>query len=67
MDAHDLEAAAASGTAAATLGATVDSSRSVEAVTDLRTRLAEHPSSPAVRDFMEVSATLMPSLAARCT
>jgi transcriptional regulator with XRE-family HTH domain len=63
LDTHDLEAAAAAGTAAATLGATVDSSRSVDAVTDLRSRLAEHRDSAAVRDFMEVSATLMPALA----
>lgn len=49
IDSHDLEAAAPAGMAAAKLTATVKSSRSVEAVSDLRTRLRDHEDSPAIR------------------
>jgi hypothetical protein len=61
LDAHDLDTAAAAGMAAAKLAATVKSSRSVEAVTDLRMRLRDHKDSPAVRDFLDVSGALMPA------
>ncbi|KOX33874.1 hypothetical protein ADK67_05795 [Saccharothrix sp. NRRL B-16348] len=61
LDHHDLEAAAAAGLAAAKLAATVKSSRSVDAVTDLRSRLRDHGDSPAVRDFLEVSGALLPA------
>ena len=60
IDSHDLEAAASAGMAAAKLAATVKSSRSVEAVADLRVRLRDHGESPAVRDFLDVSGALLP-------
>ncbi len=63
IDAHDLPAAASAGLAAAKLAATVKSSRSVEAVTDLRLRLRAHGGSPAVREFLDVSGALMPAMA----
>ncbi|WP_187764626.1 helix-turn-helix transcriptional regulator [Saccharopolyspora spinosa] len=63
LDAHDLQATASAAITAATLGATVQSSRSLDAVNDLRIRLRKHRKSPAVREFMEVSSVLMPSLA----
>lgn len=62
IDAHDLSAAASAGLAAAKLAATVKSSRSVEAVTDLRLRLHNHSGSPAVREFLDVSGALMPAM-----
>jgi hypothetical protein len=62
LDNHDLEAAASAGMAAAKLAATVKSSRSVEAVADLRTRLSRHRDSRAVRDFLDVSGALLPSM-----
>lgn len=65
IDAHDLEAAASAGMAAAKLAATVKSSRSVEAVADLRARPRGHQESPAIRDFMDVSGALMPSMGPR--
>ena len=65
IDSHDLEAAASAGMAAAKLAATVKSSRSVEAVADLRVRLRDHSESPAVRDFLDVSGALMPSMGPR--
>ncbi len=54
---HDLEAAAAAATTTAELAATVHSSRSTEAVNDLRHRLREHDTSPAVADFLVVADT----------
>jgi hypothetical protein len=63
IDSHDLPAAAAAGLAAAKLAANVKSSRSIEAVTDLRVRLRDHHSSPAVREFLDVSGALMPIMA----
>ncbi|MEU4803003.1 helix-turn-helix domain-containing protein [Actinosynnema sp. NPDC023587] len=65
IDRHDLEAAASAGMAAAKLAATVKSSRSVEAVADLRNRLRDHRESPAVRDFLDVSAALLPAMGPR--
>lgn len=65
IDAHDLEAAASAGMAAAKLAATVKSSRSVEAVADLRTRLRSHQDSLAVRDFLDVSGALLPVMGPR--
>lgn len=65
IDNHDLEAAASAGMAAAKLAATVKSSRSVEAVADLRTRLRDHRDSPAVRDFLDVSGALLPTMGPR--
>ncbi|MBM7812483.1 helix-turn-helix domain-containing protein [Saccharothrix algeriensis] len=65
LDNHDLEAAASAGMAAAKLAATVKSSRSVEAVADLRTRLRDHRDSPAVRDFLDVSGALLPTMGPR--
>lgn len=59
---RDLEAAASAGMAAAKLAATVKSSRSVEAVADLRIRLRDHSESPAVRDFLDVSGALLPAM-----
>ncbi|MFD4674884.1 hypothetical protein ACFWNN_34525 [Lentzea sp. NPDC058450] len=65
INSHDLEAAASAGMAAAKLAATVKSSRSVEAVADLRVRLRHHSASPAVRDFMDVSGALLPVMGSR--
>ncbi|MDX8144692.1 helix-turn-helix transcriptional regulator [Lentzea sp. BCCO 10_0061] len=65
IDAHDLDVAASAGMAAAKLAATVKSSRSVEAVADLRARLRSHSESPAVRDFLDVSGALLPSMGPR--
>lgn len=60
---HDLEAAGTAARATVELAATVQSSRSVDAVADLRARLRPHVSSPAVRDFFDASASLMPTSA----
>ncbi|WP_189226921.1 helix-turn-helix domain-containing protein [Saccharothrix coeruleofusca] len=65
LDSHDLEAAASAGMAAAKLAATVKSSRSTEAVGDLRTRLRDHHDSPAVRDFLDLSGALLPVTSTR--
>ncbi|MEU7482179.1 helix-turn-helix transcriptional regulator [Lentzea sp. NPDC042327] len=65
IDSHDLEAAASAGMAAAKLAATVKSSRSVEAVSDLRVRLRSHAGTPAIRDFMDVSGALLPAMSPR--
>lgn len=59
LDERDLEAAAMAARKTAELAATVDSSRSFEAVQDLRQRLDGHRSSAAVREFFDVSDTLM--------
>ncbi|MCO1577673.1 hypothetical protein M8C13_18105 [Crossiella sp. SN42] len=65
LDDHDLTAAASAGLAAAKLAATVKSSRSVEAVTDLRVRMRDHSGSPSVREFLDVSGALMPAMSSR--
>lgn len=62
LDSHDLEAAAAAGMVAAELAATVKSTRSTEAVADLRARLREHRTSPAVREFLDLSGALLPAM-----
>jgi len=58
---HDLEAAAHAATTTAQLAATVRSSRSTQAVDDLRQRIREHDDSPAVSDFIAVADTLFPT------
>jgi hypothetical protein len=60
LDTHDLAAAAAAATESAKLAAGVQSSRSIEAVVDLRNRLHRHDSSPDVIEFLEVSRNLLP-------
>ncbi|GAA1268461.1 hypothetical protein GCM10009634_09580 [Saccharothrix xinjiangensis] len=62
LDNHDLEAAAAAGVVAAKLAAGVKSTRSTEAVTDLRTRLRDHHNSPVVREFLDLSGALLPAM-----
>jgi hypothetical protein len=57
LGSHDLEAAACAATTTAQLAATVLSSRSTEAVHDLRARLRPHDTSPAVADFFAVADT----------
>jgi hypothetical protein len=58
---HDLEAAASAAITTVQLAATVRSSRSTEAVHDLRTRLRDHDQSPAVADFFELGDSILPS------
>src|SRR5690606_33962387 len=58
---HDLEAAAAEATTTVRLAVAVRSSRSVEAVEDLRTRLDAHKSSPPVADFFDLAEALLPA------
>jgi hypothetical protein len=65
IDAHDLPAAASAGLAATKLATTVQSSRSVEAIADLRLRLRQHDGSPSVRDFLDASKALVPAGSAR--
>jgi hypothetical protein len=60
---HDLDLAAAQATTTVQLAATVQSSRSVEAVSDLRSRLGPHDQFPAVVDFFEVAEALLPASA----
>jgi hypothetical protein len=67
LDHHDLEAAASAGIAAAKLAATVKSSRSVEAIADLRSRLRDHRDSPTVREFLDLSGALLPVMGRRGT
>lgn len=55
---HDLEAAAGAATEAVRVAAGVRSTRAGRHATDLRTRLAPHRSSPAVREFFEVDRLL---------
>jgi hypothetical protein len=55
---HDLEAAAAEGMATVRLAASVDSSRSREAVADLRDRLDGHRDSPPVAEFFDLADVL---------
>jgi hypothetical protein len=47
-------------TTTAHLAATVHSSRSTQAVGDLRRRLQDHKTSPAIVDFLAVADTLFP-------
>jgi hypothetical protein len=61
LDGHDLEAAAAEATATVELAATVRSSRSIEAVADLRSRLSGHTGSPAVAEFVDLADALLPA------
>lgn len=60
---HDVEAAASAATSTVELAATVRSSRSTEAVDDLRARLRQHDGSPAVADFFELADTILPTSA----
>lgn len=60
---HDLEAATGAATSTLRLAVTVESSRSVDAVDDLRTRLNEHRTSPVVAGFFDLADTLLPSAA----
>lgn len=60
---HDLAAATTAGLTAVKLAATVKSSRSSEAVHDLRERFEAHRNSPHVQGFFEESDVLMPALA----
>ncbi|SDD34133.1 hypothetical protein [Actinokineospora iranica] len=62
LAAHDLEAAATAARTATKLAATVKSSRSVDAVTDLRNRLTPHKDSPTVQGFFDEADVLMPAL-----
>lgn len=57
---HDFNVAAAQATKTVQLAATVQSSRSIEAVADLRTRLVLHDNSSAVAEFIEVADALLP-------
>jgi transcriptional regulator with XRE-family HTH domain len=57
---HDIEAAASAATTTVELAATVRSSRSTEAVQDLRTRLRDHDGSPPVADFFELANSILP-------
>lgn len=52
---HDLATAAAAGIRTVHLAAAVDSSRTREAITDLRVRMRKHRRSAPVRDFFEVA------------
>ncbi|GLZ42701.1 helix-turn-helix transcriptional regulator [Actinokineospora sp. NBRC 105648] len=61
LTSHDLEAASAAGLTALRQAVTVTSSRSAQAVTDLRMRMAPHRDSPATRQFLDESAVLMPA------
>lgn len=58
---HDLEVAASSAATTVHLAVTVRSARSVEAVTDLRPRLAPHVDSPPVADFLDLADALLPT------
>jgi hypothetical protein len=57
---RDLEAAAAEATTTVRLAVAVKSSRSTEAVNDLRERMTDHRSSPAVSEFFELTDALLP-------
>jgi hypothetical protein len=58
---HDPGAAAAAAATTTQLAVTAESSRSLEAVSDLRRRLRGHESSPAVADFFELAEVFVPS------
>lgn len=57
LDDHDLVTASAEGIRTVNLAAGVDSSRSREAITDLRVRMRKHRRSAPARDFLEVAST----------
>jgi transcriptional regulator with XRE-family HTH domain len=57
---HDVEAAAAAAVTTVELAATVRSSRSTEAVRDLRARLHDHGPSPSIATFYELADTVLP-------
>lgn len=59
LDDHDLIAASAEGIRTANLAVGVDSSRSREAITDLRVRMRKHRRSGAVREFLDATDTLL--------
>lgn len=59
---HDLAAATSAGLTAVRLAVTVKSSRSTDAVKDLRTRFEAHRQSPHIQDFFTQSDVLMPVL-----
>jgi hypothetical protein len=59
LDDHDLAAAAAAALETVKLAASVQSSRSIDAVVDLRDRMQRHDRSAAIRDFLEISRTLL--------
>ena len=54
-------AAASAATATVELAAPVRSSRSTEAVNDLRARLRDHDQAPAVAEFFELADTILPT------
>ncbi len=58
---HDLQAAAADAATTVRLAATVRSSRSADAVVDLRHRLSAHQGSRPVADFFDLANTLLPA------
>ena len=58
---HDLLAAATEATSTVRLAATVRSSRSADAVADLRRRLSAHQDSRPVADFFDLANTLLPA------
>jgi transcriptional regulator with XRE-family HTH domain len=58
---HDLQAAAAEAASTVRLATTVRSSRSIDAVADLRQRLAPHQGSTPVADFFDLANTLLPN------
>jgi len=60
LDSHDLEAAGRAATTTVELAVTVRSSRSIEAVADLRARLRGHETSPAVAEFYDLADALLP-------
>ncbi|MEV6448489.1 helix-turn-helix transcriptional regulator [Amycolatopsis sp. NPDC051716] len=60
---HDLDKATAAALEATHLAVTVKSSRSTEAVTDLRTRLGAHRGSPVVQKFFDETDLLVAALA----
>lgn len=57
---HDLDAAAAAATSTVELAVSVRSSRSLDAVADLRERLSDHRDSPPVADFFHIADALLP-------
>jgi transcriptional regulator with XRE-family HTH domain len=58
---HDLEAAATEAASTVRLAATVRSSRSADAVGDLRNRLSPHQDSRPVADFFDLANSLLPA------
>jgi hypothetical protein len=58
---HHLEAAVSAATTTVRLAVAVRSSRSTEAVANLRERLRPHDDSPEVLSFFELADTLVPT------